>query len=54
MTVNYYNTFNEPHMFITDNAGGSYNKTYFAYVKNGSVKNGDVWETFTHYKIEKK
>lgn len=54
MTVNYYNTFNEPHMFITDNAGGSYNKTYFAYVKNGSVKKGDVWETFTHYKIEKK
>lgn len=54
MTVNYYNTFHEPHMFITDNAGGSYNKTYFAYVKSGSVKKGDVWETFTHYRIEKK
>ncbi len=54
MTVNDYDTFIKPYMSIADNGGGSYNKMYFTFVKNGTVLKGDVWETFTHYKIDRK
>lgn len=54
MTVNEYNVFAPPRMVIRDNGGGAYNKMYFDFVREGSVKKGDVWETFTKYRIEKK
>lgn len=54
MTVNEYDTFIKPYMSIADNGGGAYNKMYFTFVKNGNVAKGDVWETFTHYRIEHK
>jgi len=54
MTVNEYDTYIKPYMSIADNGGGAYNKMYFTFVKSGTVSRGDVWETFTHYRIEKK
>lgn len=54
MTVNEYNTYMKPQFSVADNGGGSYNKMYFTFVKDGTVKAGDVWETFTHYKIDRK
>ncbi len=54
MTVNEYDTYMKPLFSVSDNGGGAYNKMYFTFVKNGDVKKGDVWETFTHYKIDKK
>ena len=37
---------------ISDNGGVPYNKMYFALCHNGSVKEGDVWETVTRYSIK--
>ena len=54
MTVNEYTVFGKGKMCIRDNAGGAYNKMYFDFTSGGEVKKGDVWETFTHYKIDKK
>ncbi|MBQ7898063.1 MAG: hypothetical protein IJ323_06535 [Clostridia bacterium] len=54
MTVNEYDTYIKPLMSIADNGGGPYNKMYFGFVNKGSVVTGDVWETFTQYKIDKK
>ena len=54
MTVNEYDTFGKPKMRLRDNAGGAYNKMYFDFTSGGEVKKGDVWETFTEYRIEKK
>lgn len=54
MTVNEYDTYIKPYMSIADNGGGAYNKMYFTFVKNGTVSKGDVWETMTVYRIEKK
>ena len=54
MTVNDYDKYIKPYMSIADNGGGAYNKMYFTFVKSGTVSEGDVWETFTHYRIEKK
>ena len=54
MTVNEYDTYIKPYMSIADNGGGPYNKMYFGFVNKGSVAKGDVWETVTEYKIEKK
>lgn len=54
MTVNEYDTYMKPLFSVSDNGGGIYNKMYFTFVKDGIVKAGDVWETFTHYKIDRK
>lgn len=54
MTVNEYDTYMKPYMSVADNGGGAYNKMYFTFVKSGTVSEGDVWETFTHYRIEKR
>lgn len=54
MTVNEYDTYIKPLMSIADNGGGPYHKMYFGFVNKGSVVKGDVWETFTQYKIDNK
>lgn len=54
MSVNEYNTYSKPKVRLRDNGGGAYNKMYFDYTSGGDVKKGDVWETFTQYKIDKK
>ncbi len=53
MTINEYTVFGKGRLRIRDNAGGSYNKMYFDFTSSGQVKKGDVWNTFTHYKINK-
>ncbi|MBE6651232.1 MAG: hypothetical protein E7613_07950 [Ruminococcaceae bacterium] len=54
MKVNEYSIYGKPKMCLRDNAGGAYNKMYFDFTSGGEVKKGDIWETFTEYKIEKK
>ncbi|MBQ5746874.1 MAG: hypothetical protein IIV81_02935 [Clostridia bacterium] len=54
MSVNEYDVFNKPRLRIRDNANCSYNKMYFDFTSGGEVKKGDIWETFTIYKIDKK
>ncbi len=54
MAVNDYSTYGEPVLCLRDNGGGAYNKMYFDFTSGGEVKKGDVWKTFTNYKIEKK
>lgn len=54
MAVNEYSIYGKPKLCLRDNSGGAYNKMYFDFASGGEVKNGDLWETFTHYKIEKK
>ena len=54
MSVNEYSIYGKPKLCLRDNAGGAYNKMYFDFTSGGDVSKGDVWETFTDYKIEKK
>ena len=54
MTVNEYTIFGEGTLRIRDNANCSYNKMYFDFTSKGEAKKGDIWETFTCYRIERK
>ena len=55
MSFSVQQSLNDSNIFqIHDNGGGAYNKMYFDFTSGGDVSKGDVWETFTDYKIEKK
>lgn len=39
--------------FVSDNGGVPYNKVYFVLPHKGRARMGDVWNTVTHYSIQK-
>ncbi len=54
MSVNDEYLGKKPTFSMGDNGGGDYNKMYFHYCVGITVKKGDIWESFTQYKIDRK